>query len=118
VFTFALDEKLRAKGSKVKSVLAHPGVASTNLQVTTDKVGAMPFANLVAGMGMSAEDGTVSLLQAMSDKEVQSGDFYGPPGKGMKGMSVKLTPEANLNTAEQRKLLWTSSEEAVGDFHV
>lgn len=88
------------------------------VQVTTDKVGAMPFANLVAGMGMSAEDGTVSLLQAMSDKEVQSGDFYGPPGKGMKGMSVKLTPEANLNTAEQRKLLWTSSEEAVGDFHV
>lgn len=33
VFVRALHEKLQAKGSKVKAVSAHPGLAATDLQV-------------------------------------------------------------------------------------
>lgn len=33
LFTFALDRKLKSKGSSIKALLAHPGVAATDLHV-------------------------------------------------------------------------------------
>ena len=33
MFTFALDRKLKSKGSSIKALLAHPGVAATDLHV-------------------------------------------------------------------------------------
>jgi len=122
LFTYALHDRLSTKSSKIKSVVAHPGVASTNLQVTTASVGNIPLANTIVGMGMSAEDGTVSLLQCISDKDVKSGDFYGPPGLGFKGMSEKLDPtnkkDKKLLTDEQKALLWEESCKAVGEFQL
>merc|ERR1719201_1742155 len=39
VFTLALADKLEAAGSKVKSVVGHPGYAATNLQASSTGVG-------------------------------------------------------------------------------
>mmetsp|Transcript_44426 Transcript_44426/g.112413 ORF Transcript_44426/g.112413 Transcript_44426/m.112413 type:complete len:215 (+) Transcript_44426:100-744(+) len=116
VFTYALDEKLRAKGSKVKALVAHPGLSSTNLQVTTNNTGGMGgmFTKMIMKMSMSAEDGAIGLLMACCNKEVESGDFYGP--SSLAGMAIKLKPEAILTDATAKKTLWEESEKAVGPF--
>lgn len=116
VFTYALDEKLRAKGSKVKALVAHPGLSATNLQVTTSNTGGMGgmFTNLLMKASMSPEDGAIGLLMACCSEGVQSGDFYGPPG--LTGMAVKLTPEPILTDPTAKKILWEESEKAVGEF--
>ena len=60
-FTAALHRKLTAKNSKVKSIVAHPGWANTELQVTTNKRGGLDswvsvFARIIS---QSEEDGTL-----------------------------------------------------------
>ena len=51
VFTYALRDKLAKAGSKVKALVAHPGLAATNLQVTTANDGGMgpSFTSLLMG---------------------------------------------------------------------
>ena len=64
-FTAALHDKLQASQSKVKSLVAHPGWANTELQVSTDKQGGMMMAPLVSFIAkfisQSEEDGTLGL---------------------------------------------------------
>ncbi|KAL7463934.1 hypothetical protein ACHAXS_004284 [Conticribra weissflogii] len=117
VFTFALDDRLRAKNSKVKALCAHPGLAATNLQVTTNQDGGMgPFMTklLFALIGQSGPDGTMPLLSACCAKDAHSGTFYGPKSIGY-GVPVEVKPEANLLSNESRDLLWECSEAAIGE---
>jgi len=91
VFMMALHKKLSAKGSKVKSVVAEPGVAGTDLAYNLARGhikdgGAPPekMAMMLGGMkknypGMqSAADGAASLMTAGFGKDINSGDFLMP----------------------------------------
>lgn len=118
-FTYALRDRLAKAGSKVKALVAHPGLAATNLQVTTAKDGGMgeTFSSILMGnMSQSAEDGTVPLLVCACMPEwegraVCSGDFYGPPM--IAGKPVLLKEEV-LADQEARDLLWDLSMQATG----
>lgn len=117
-FTAALHERLQVRGSQVKALVAHPGLANTNLQVTSVKEGGM--AKLATGMVMrmsqSPEDGTMGILSAMCLPKVESGQFYGP-GAGMmagKGKAIAFALEPFYDNPETRALLWSKSVEAVG----
>jgi len=115
VFTYCLDERFKQKSSKVKALVAHPGLSATNLQVESVSTGGMNsgwFINMFMGSAMSPEDGTVGLLMAMCKTDAQSGDFYGP--KGMNGPSVKLTPEKMLQDPKSMNILWEESSKAAG----
>ena len=117
VFTYALHDRLAAAGSKVKVAVAHPGVAATNLQVTTVQgSGAMSgfLSSLV--VSQSAEDGACGIVRCCCDAAVQSGEFYGPSGTGMYGPAVLLPyeAEAGLAPAESREMLWEQSEATTG----
>jgi len=72
VFTYALKEKLAAKSSKVKAMVATPGLANTDLQVTTAKSGGLPsIINMIAPWLMqSAEDGACGIITCMFDPKV------------------------------------------------
>ena len=117
-FTAALHERLQKKGSKVKALVAHPGLSNTSLQVTTSKDGGM--GNLLTGwlmkLGQSEEDGTMGILSCMCVTDAKSGEFHGP-GKGgfaLKG-KVEVWPlEAFYDNAETRDLLWSKSNDAIG----
>jgi NAD(P)-dependent dehydrogenase (short-subunit alcohol dehydrogenase family) len=78
---WALHEKLQAKGSGVKSLLAHPGTAAT--PIFAKKFG-KPFMflignMLVRGSAHSDADGACPLLTCIASA-VESGDFYAPKG--------------------------------------
>ena len=117
-FTAALHEKLNQAGSKVKALVAHPGFANTELQVTTSKSGGMAgwtswFAKFVS---QSPEDGTLGLLSCAVLPEAQSGQFWGP-GAGMmatKGEAKPFDMERQYDTPETKAMLWAKSCEAIG----
>jgi len=125
-FAYAFHERLGAADSPVKSLVAGPGLAVTNLRITTSTGGAGPpaeaFDQLMAG-AQSAEDGAVPLLVCMVSPDAQSGDFFGPSiagalGPYATGPAKKHEPEPFCTGPENTQLLWTASEEAIGETFV
>lgn len=117
-FTAALHHRLVAKGSAVKALVAHPGLAATGLQQTTVKDGGMGslFTGLMMRMSQSIEDGALGILSCMCLPDVQSGQFYGP-GSGttaMKGEAKPFALEPYYDNEDTRELLWRKSTEAIG----
>ncbi|MEM7136064.1 MAG: SDR family NAD(P)-dependent oxidoreductase [Myxococcota bacterium] len=114
-FTYGLQSKLRDNDiGDVKVLLAHPGLAATNLQSTTAETGGMdPNSGLMTN-AQSSEDGALGIIRACADPEAQSGDFYGP--ERWTGFPNKLAPEALLRDPENIKVCWNGCEAAVGPF--
>jgi NAD(P)-dependent dehydrogenase (short-subunit alcohol dehydrogenase family) len=110
---YALHDRCQKAGSKVKALCAHPGVASTELQVKT--VAGKGMSGGVANMTVSqtAEDGAVGITLCCCSPGVKSGDFYGPPGQGMAGMAVSLPVWRNTDEVA-RNMLWEESERTTG----
>jgi len=118
-FTAALHHKLQQKGSNVRALVAHPGLANTELQLTTVKQGGMGglFTGFFMRLGQTSEDGAMGLLSCMCLPDAKSGQFYGP-GSGTlaaKGKAVPFDLESFYDNPETRELLWSKSEEAIGE---
>lgn len=81
----ACCDKLTAKGSKVKAVIAHPGTAATDIfQKKFGKTFMFCIGNmLVRGSAHSDADGACPLLTCIAASDVESGDFYAPKGKDL-----------------------------------
>ena len=111
----ALDDKLKAKGSKVKSLAAHPGASATALGDHLDFGMVMNFLSnwiIFPLIAQSSEDGTMGLLKCMMGKDVKSGMLYGP--SGMKGLPVKIPANDYEIDEGAKKMLWETSEAATG----
>jgi NAD(P)-dependent dehydrogenase (short-subunit alcohol dehydrogenase family) len=116
-FTYGLKNKLEdANISNVISLLAHPGLASTQLSVTTASVGGMDSESEFMKMAQSAEDGATGIIRAAMDPKAKSGDFYGPSGEGWNGFPDSLTPEDLLLDPSNVNINWEGCEKAVGAF--
>ncbi len=117
-FTAALHEKLQKKGSKVKALVAHPGLANTELQVRSVKEGGMGrfSTGILMGMGQSMEDGAMGILSCMCLETAQSGQFYGPGSSSfaLKGKAEPFPLESFYNNQATKELLWKKSCEATG----
>lgn len=120
VFTQVLADKLKENGldNKVISTVAAPGLATTNLQVTTAQNGGMGIASMgVMRFAHSAEDGTMPLLTAMV-LPADNGDFFEPcQRQRMIGPVKKFELEENCVNEDAKKLLWETSEAACGKFN-
>jgi len=117
-FTAALHDRFGRQGSKVRALVAHPGLAATDLQVTTTRAGGMlhGFTGLFMRMAQSPEDGAMGILTCICKPEAQSGSFYGP-GSGnfaMRGPAQRFALEPFYDNPETRELLWSKSCDAVG----
>ena len=117
-FTAALHSKLTAAQSKVKALVAHPGFANTELQVTTNKAGGMSgwWSLFTKYVSQSPEDGTLGILSCAVLPQAQSGEFWGP-GSGMmagKGEAKPFALESNCTAQETIDLIWSKSCEAIG----
>ena len=116
LFGLELDRRLRAAGSPVVSVLAHPGYSDTNLQST----GPTGIAKLAMRIGnkvvaQSAERGALPQLLAATSPDVSGGRFYGPSGfQEFRGdpTEVQAVPEARDPGTARR--LWAVSEQLTG----
>ena len=113
VFTQALRDKQPA-GGKIKALVAHPGLAATNLQVTTTTAGGMSDFMAKSFMGstaQSAEDGAMGIIRCCCEATAIDGAFYGPDG--MSGPAV-LMPEEPLADTAAREMLWATSMAVTG----
>lgn len=115
-FTYGLQNKLKAAGiENVMPLLAHPGLALTNLQVTTAEQGGMDGNSEFMNQAQSAEDGATGIIRAVMDPEAKPGNFYGPTA-GWKGYPDLLTPEEFLYSDSNVQVNWEGCEKAVGEF--
>jgi NAD(P)-dependent dehydrogenase (short-subunit alcohol dehydrogenase family) len=81
LFARELDRRLRAAGSSVKSLAAHPGDSSTNLQSAAPPLldrTVMKVTNLL--VGQSPEMGALPELYAATRPNLDGGLFIGPDG--------------------------------------
>ncbi len=115
-FGIELDRRLRAAGSPVKSVLAHPGYSATNLQ-SAGPTGWMKQVLKVGNalVAQSAEDGTLPQLYAATAPGVEGGEFYGPDGfREARGAPTQVRATSRANDPELGRRLWDVSEELTG----
>ncbi|MFT6866000.1 MAG: NAD(P)-dependent dehydrogenase (short-subunit alcohol dehydrogenase family) [Cyclobacteriaceae bacterium] len=116
-FTYGLKKKLEAANiSNILPLLAHPGLALTNLQVTTAVDGGMDANSEFMAIAQTAEDGATGIIRAAMDPDAKSGDFFGPSGKGWAGYPELLTPEEHLYSNTNIQINWEGCEKAVGNF--
>jgi NAD(P)-dependent dehydrogenase (short-subunit alcohol dehydrogenase family) len=117
MFALELDSRLRAAGSEVASMAAHPGYSATNLQSAgpplIDRL-VMKATNLV--YAQDAETGALSPLYAATEPGLPGGSFVGPDGmnemRGHPRPNSQVKPYA-LDEAKRRRL-WEVSEELTG----
>ncbi|MEM7367734.1 MAG: SDR family NAD(P)-dependent oxidoreductase [Bacteroidota bacterium] len=115
-FTYGLKQKLAEENiNHVLPLLAHPGLAQTNLQVTTAATGGMDGNSEFMKQAQSAEDGATGIIRACMDPAAESGSFYGPTA-GWKGFPDLLPPEDLLLDDSNIRINWEGCEKAVGTF--
>jgi NAD(P)-dependent dehydrogenase (short-subunit alcohol dehydrogenase family) len=116
IFGLELDRRLRAAGSPVVSVLAHPGYSATNLQ-STGPTGIMK-AFLAVGnrvLAQNAEQGALPTLYAATAQDVEGGEYYGPNGfQEMRGRPTKVNVIAEGTDPANGRKLWEVSEKLTG----
>ncbi len=113
MFSLELDRRLRAAGSTVTSVAAHPGYAATNLQTAAapaiDRL-VMQLTNVV--MAQSADMGALPSLYAATFPELEGGSYVGPDGLGeFRGHPHVVSPSRAARDEQVAARLWTFSEE-------
>ena len=116
VFGLELDRRLRAAGSPLKSLLAHPGYSATNLQIT-GPTGAMQALLRVTNalVAQSAERGALPQLYAATAPGVEGGEFYGPDGfRELRGAPTRVRTAPRAGDEELGRRLWEVSEELTG----
>jgi NAD(P)-dependent dehydrogenase (short-subunit alcohol dehydrogenase family) len=121
MLAFELSRRLRAAGSSIISVAAHPGVASTALFRTDDRSATVKALRTVAGHAIGIvlntdSEGALPTLFAATSPAAQDGAYYGPQGFGeMRGDTVgpaKVAPQARDQAAAER--LWHICEDLTG----
>ena len=111
LFALELDRRLRAVDASVKSVLAHPGYAATNLQMSGPS-GLLKMFMHVGNrfLAQPAEMGVLPQLFAATSPLVEGGDFIGPDGVNEKnGYPALVQPIAAARDAELAQRLWRLS---------
>ena len=124
LFALELGRRSEAGTWGIVSSAAHPGSATTNLQVTGNQFGmtnakrpvnATTLVMKIPGLAQSAGNGALPILKAATDPTVKSGDYFGPsrnfesvgPPKPATLPRVTKDPEAG-------RKLWVAAEQLTG----
>ena len=116
LFALELDRRLRAAGSDVKSVAAHPGYAATNLQTAAppflDRMVMVVTNHLIA---QSVETGALPQLYAATHPSVEGGQYIGPDGIAeQRGHPKVVSASGAARDEEAARHLWRVSEDLTG----
>jgi NAD(P)-dependent dehydrogenase (short-subunit alcohol dehydrogenase family) len=121
IFAFELDRRLRAANSRIMSIAAHPGVASTNLFQVGDhgpleKTLRNLFGHVIGIVLNTDSEGALPTLYAATAPGAEDGGYYGPQGfQEMRGDDVDraiVAPQARDASAATR--LWQICEDLTG----
>ncbi|HEX3511929.1 MAG TPA: oxidoreductase [Solirubrobacteraceae bacterium] len=112
LFALELDRRLRAAGSTIKSMGAHPGYSATNLQTAAPPLAdamIMRVTNLL--VAQSADMGALSLLYAATEPGLPSGSYAGPDGHGEhRGRPKVVRPSRAARDEATASRLWEVCE--------
>jgi NAD(P)-dependent dehydrogenase (short-subunit alcohol dehydrogenase family) len=112
-FALELDRRLRAAGSTVKSLAAHPGYAATNLQTAAPPLldrAVMMITNIV--VAQSADAGALPILYAATAPGLEGGVYVGPDGIGeFRGHPTIVKPSRAARDEDLARRLWSVCEE-------
>ncbi|MDJ0925601.1 MAG: oxidoreductase [Acidimicrobiia bacterium] len=116
-FALGLQREFDKHGVKAQSLVAHPGLSHTNLQVHTVEQGgggrSAPFwAWMARHTGMPADKGALPQLRAATDPNAKGGEFYGPRW-GNNGAPVRK-PVLRRDVDKGIEKLWLVSERETG----
>jgi NAD(P)-dependent dehydrogenase (short-subunit alcohol dehydrogenase family) len=116
-FGLGLDRRLREAGRAARSLVAHPGLAHTDLQKRTVREGGaggsgLFWQGLAARTGMTPAQGALPQLRAATDPSADGGQFYGPRF-GNVGPPVRL-PVLRPGSEAAIATLWEVSERETG----
>ena len=118
-FAFELDRRLRASGSTVRSVLAHPGFAldgsaSARPGVTDRNSAAQRVVErLMRPVAHGKDRGAWPVVRAAIDPDAASGSFYGP-SRSVTGPPVLVRAVAQSAAPEFGAEFWRLAEQATG----
>ncbi|TLP52898.1 oxidoreductase [Microbispora triticiradicis] len=117
-FGLELDRRLRAAGSPVVSVVAHPGLSRSNLTPRAwehrGRIGQI-FARGGLLVTQPAERGALPQLFAATAPGVRGGQFFGPSGLfETRGRVVEVRPSAHAADPTVGLRLWTAAEDLTG----
>jgi hypothetical protein len=118
VFGLELDRRLRAAGSPVVSVLAHPGMSRTNLTPRAWEDGGLP-GRIIARLGLlvtqPVEQGAQPQLHAATAPALRGGQFFGPSGfLEMRGRVTEVRPSGEAADPAVGRRLWAAAEDLTG----
>jgi NAD(P)-dependent dehydrogenase (short-subunit alcohol dehydrogenase family) len=116
LFAFELDRRLRAAGSSIRSMAAHPGYAATNLQSAAapvlDRL-LMSVTNRL--LAQSAEMGALPTLYAATYPGLEGGVYIGPGGfLEQRGYPKQVAAKPTAGDKQVARKLWDVSEELTG----
>ena len=124
LFTYELHRRLTQSGSNIKALASHPGWSRTNLQSTGMNTGEKTILSRISRFGISimnpilaqsAHIGALPMLYAATSTDAQSGEYYGPGGRGeMRGYPKKVTSNESSHDESVAKELWEVSEKSTG----
>ncbi|MEV6625278.1 oxidoreductase [Amycolatopsis sp. NPDC051106] len=118
LFGLELDRRLRAAGSPIASVLAHPGLTRTNLTPRAwehrGRAG-----QVIARIGLvatqSVERGALPQLHAATAPGVRGGQFFGPAGLGeTRGRVTEARLSRDAADPAIGRRFWAAAEELTG----
>jgi NAD(P)-dependent dehydrogenase (short-subunit alcohol dehydrogenase family) len=116
VFGRELHRRLTAAESPVRSLLAHPGYAATNLQ-TSAPVGRVKllFGHVLAPLAQRPEQGALPQLYAATAPDAHGGEFIGPDGFAeLRGGPAQVRLSAAAADPRTGRRLWELSERLTG----
>lgn len=116
-FALGLQKEFEDAGVRAQSLVAHPGLSHSNLQVNTVEQGGGGwmgpfFAWMAKYTGMETQKGSLPQIRAATDPEAKGGQFYGPRFVN-NGPAVRL-PVVRPGADEAIQTLWQVSERETG----
>jgi NAD(P)-dependent dehydrogenase (short-subunit alcohol dehydrogenase family) len=119
LFALELDRRLRAAGSTISSVAAHPGWSQSQLAANGpgSAGGAMGgiFSTLATKLGQKTERGALPTLAAALSPDVAGGDYLGPKGPlELFGEPTFVQPSGTAKDDALAAALWSWSEDVTG----
>jgi NAD(P)-dependent dehydrogenase (short-subunit alcohol dehydrogenase family) len=116
VFGLEFDRRLRARSAETASMIAHPGVALTNIVSGMGSGLKARILNALLPLVAQSDDrGSWPLLYAATSPEAHGGGYYGPDGIAeVKGTPVEVKPKPHALDTAAGKRLWDISETLTG----
>lgn len=118
LFTFELSRRLKAAGSPILAVAAHPGYSATGIVDAATAGSAIK--RFLAQLGNAliaqpADRGALPSLYAASMPDMQSGEYIGPHGfLQFRGWPTRVDSSAAARDTDTARGLWALSEQLTG----